>query len=455
MIKKTFILISFFAIINTFAQVKTDCNEKYEKLEAYYKTSFPEKKIFTPTDKTEISILVEHLLADCPSYRKEIYIYAEEMYIKVINHTNFGAERQQWTQYLSDIYDKYIENFPETSPKTSQKKIILYHDNNLYSSKEEALRIFDDFFVKNKHFLSVKTLLIYSDLLIQHGNQEYESSEYIKKINTLNQTILTKISDLEQQKTHTIDQIVIKKTDTDIASLRIATKNIDYDKIKFSCDELNAFFKGDFEKNKTNVKWLEQTLITLFEQECFFDNDFFRELSYIYYQLAEEYYQEKGNSESAFYMGFLAQQKKEYSKAIDYLNQSARLETDNIKKANIYYQISNIYTKKEKTEKKEYLEKALENNPKMITACISLANLYTEAERDCFQSDFEYQTRYYLALQLLRKFVKNNPKYQESLQKTITEYTEKAPTKKELKKAKMKGKKIKIGCWINQELVLP
>jgi len=154
-------------------------------------------------------------------------------------------------------------------------------------------------------------------------------------------------------------------------------------------------------------------------------------------------------------MGFLEGQKKNYQEAISYLNQAAQTETDKIEKATIYYKISTIYSKNEKAEKKQYLEKALENNPKMITASLSLAQLYIDAERDCFESDFAYNSRYYLAIQLLEKFIKNNPNYQKTLQDTIKEYTEKAPTKKEIRKSKMKGKTIKIACWINQEFPLP
>jgi len=445
--KKTGIIVSFFVIAGLFAQTKTDCKEKYEALETYYKTSFPEKKIFTQNDKDEIWRLTEPLLDECPAYRKEIYLHTEEMFVKIIEPMNFGGERQQWTQHLSVLYDKYSENFPDTRQENSQKKIVLSYENNLYDSKEESLKIFDELFSKQKQYFAVRTLLIYADLLAQQGRQEYETSVYIKKINELNRSLSAKISELEQKKKNITDQINLEKINTDIESLKIASKNISFDKIVLNCEELNTILKNDFEKNKTDIKWLEQTLTTITQRGCI-DNDFFEELIHTYYELEK-------NSKSAFYMGFLEGQKKNYQEAISYFNQAAQTETDKIEKANIYYKISTIYSKNEKAEKKQYLEKALENNPKMITASLSLAQLYIDAERDCFESDFAYNSRYYLAIQLLENFIKNNPDYQKTLQETIKEYTEKAPTKKEIRKSKMKGKNIKIACWINQEFPLP
>jgi len=445
--KKTCIIASFFVITSLFAQSKTDCKEKYETLETYYKTIFPKKKILTQDDKNKIRRLTEPLLTDCPAYQKEIYLYAEEIFLKIIKPMNLGAERQQWTQHLSVLYDKYSENFPDTRQENFQKKIVLSYENNLYDSSEEALKTFDELFLKQKQYFAVRTLLIYADLLVQQGRREYEISIYIKKINELSQNISDKISELKQKRETVTDQIDLKKINTNIESLKIASKNISFDKIVLNCEELNAILKNDFEKNKTDIKWLEQILTSITQRGCI-DNDVFEELVHTYYELEK-------NSKSAFYMGFLEVQKKNYEEAISYLNQAAQTETDKIEKANIYYKISNIYSKNEKAKRKEYLEKTLENNSKMITASLSLAQLYIDAEKDCFESDFAYQTRYYLAIQLLNKFIKNNPNYQKTLQNTINEYIEEAPTKKEIRKAKMKGKAIKVGCWINQEFTLP
>jgi len=448
--KKTLLLLSFFAISNGFSQNKIECEQKHEEFETYYRAGFNQKNILTPKGREETLSFIQLLTTECSSYRKEIYAYSEEMLLKIIDPMNHGTERQQWTQYLTDIYDKYIENFPETTQENTLKKIVVSYRNKIYSSTRESLQIFDDFFTKNKDVFSTEALLIYTDLLTEEGHLRYITSTYIKKIIDLNIRMLAKTSELEQQKEVLTDSKIITKINTEIASLKIATKNIDFDKLKFDCKQLKTFFQDDFQKNKTNTQWVEQALTILEKQKCTLDmeDDFFSELVYLYYDLEK-------SAKSTFYMGNLAKQKKEYQKAIRYFNESAQLETNNIQKASIYYQIANIYSKNEKAERKEFLEKALENNPKMLTACILLAQLYTEAEKDCFYSDFIYQTRYYLAIQLLEKFAKNNPNYQKNLQPTIEEYYQKAPTKAEIKKAKMRGKTVKVECWINQEFKLP
>jgi len=447
--KKIVLLLLFFTICNGFSQGEIDCEQKYEEFQTYYKTGFNQKNILTQNGREETLSFIQLLAKECSSYSKEIYIYSEEMLLRIINPMNFGTERQQWTRYLVDIYDQYSKNFPETTQENTLKKIIISYKNKVYPSTEEALKIIDYFFSKNKRVFSTEALLIYTDLLTEQGRLTYDFSVYIKKIFDLNQSLLAKISELEQQKKHLTDLQIVSKINTDIESLKIATKNIDFDKIKFDCDQLNTFLKNDFEKNKTNTQWIDQTLTILEKQKCVLqmNDDFFSELVHTYYDLEK-------SAKSTLYMGNLALQKKEYQNAILYFNQSVQLETDNTKKAFIYYQIANLYSKDQKTERKEYLQKALENNPEMLTACLSLAQLYIDAERDCFHNDFIYKTRYYLAIQLLERFAEKNPNYQKNVQPIIKEYYQKIPTKKEIKKAKIKGKTIKIECWINQEFEL-
>lgn len=448
--KKSFIFIAFFGILSSFAQTKPDCEKQFSDFENYYKNEFNEKSFLTEEGREKTLQLIQKTSKECPSYSKNTYVFAEDMLLQIIKPMNRGENQQKWGQQLTELYDKYGQYFPETAKENTLKKLVFSYNNGIFSS-EEAYKSFDEFYTKDKQVFSTEALLIYTDLVLTRQNLSSNSnvsSEYIKKTDDLSTSISTKISELESKKSVSKDEKEIRNADTHITSLKTANRNISagLTKSNLNCDVWNSLYKDDFQKNSTDVIWLENALSRLETYKCSANNELFT-------TMAQKYYELKKTPKSAFYLGNIAQQQKDYKKVQTYFSESAELETDKSEKAKLYYRIADLQKGTDKAQAKANLEKAIENNPEMFEAYIVLSQLYANAT-DCANNEFEQKALNILASENLERIIKVNPKYKASAQKMIDGYREKAPTSTEIKKAKMKGKTVSFGCWINQSITI-
>lgn len=448
--KKSFILLSSLLVLNSFAQNKPDCEKMFTDFETYYKEGFNEKAILTEEGRQKTLSLIQNITKECPSQNKSTYVFAEQMLLQIIKPMNMGEKRQEWTQYLTELYDKSGQYFPETRKQNSLKKVITLYNNGVYSS-EETFKALDGLYTSDKDSFSAEALLIYTDFVASKSlNSKNLSAKDIAKIDELSITIATKIGELEKEKETTKEQQKAQTINTDLTSLKIASRNISsgLKVAKIDCETWNKVYTEEFDKNKSNSLWLKNALERLESYKCSANNDFFN-------KVAQQYYNIEKNSTSAYYLGNIAQQQKDYKKAQTYFNESAELETEKTKRAQVYYRIADLYRGRDKAQTKLFLEKAINNNPEMIEAYILLAKLYSEAEKDCFKNDFDYQARNFLAAQTINQVIKINPKYKGTAQPLSESYLAKAPSREEVKKAKMQGKTIQVGCWINQSILVP
>lgn len=438
-----------------FAQSKTPCEEHFTAFEKHYNTGFNEKSVLTPVGRQETLNLIDSIIEKCPSYSNLIYVYGEDMLKRIIQPINIGAEKTEWTNHLVRLYDNQSTNFPETRKENELKKVIFSY-NNKAISQDQALATLEKIYKTNRNIFTAEALNIYADLLIKEASSGKKSPvETIRRIDAINAGVQAKINELEGEKLK-IEQGQSKSRESagkigqDISSLKITSRNISANlkRAKLDCGAWNNLYKEEFDKHRADIFWLENTLERLKNQNCNRNNEFFE-------RVAQHYYEFRKTSKSAFYMGEIAQSKREIEKAATYFNESARLETNSSEKANLYYRIATFFKNTDKAQTKEFALKAIEQNPEMIEAYIMLSKLYAEAEDECFANEFEKKAKYLLASQTIEKIIAINPKYEKTAKKLSDSFMEKAPTKTEIKKAKKRGKTLNFGCWINQSIVVP
>src|SRR5690606_29854990 len=137
----------------------------------------------------------------------------------IIKPMNLGEKKQEWTQYLTELYDKSGQYFPETKKQNSLKKVITLYNNGVYSS-EETFKALDGLYSADKSSLSAEALLIYTDFVASKSlNQKNLSAKDIAKIDELSIAIATKIGELEKEKETTKDQQKAQTINTDLTSL--------------------------------------------------------------------------------------------------------------------------------------------------------------------------------------------------------------------------------------------
>lgn len=155
-------------------------------------------------------------------------------------------------------------------------------------------------------------------------------------------------------------------------------------------------------------------------------------------------------AESAYNLGVSFYTKKNTAKALEYFNQSAELQKDNNKKANVYYTIArNIYGSSNKSQARTYLEKALAAKPSFGEAYVFLAQLYANSANECGDDPFEKRAIYWLAASTARKAGTANGNA------AAASYDKLAPTKTEIFNSGRAGQNISFKCWVGRSVTVP
>lgn len=216
-----------------------------------------------------------------------------------------------------------------------------------------------------------------------------------------------------------------------------------------TCERLVPLYIDNFEKHKTEVKWLKRAVSRLNQKGC---TD-----ASIYPVMVEAYVNAAPSSDAyVFYAGILID-KGEKNKAIEYFDKATSLESDPYKKAKYYYRVALIMKNKgAKSKSREYARKALKERPSMGSAYLLIANLYASSANSCGTDEISKRMVYVAAADKARKAKTVDPGISSTANKYIKSYMGSAPSKKLIfTEGLSSGTPMKIGCWIGETARIP
>ena len=190
-----------------------------------------------------------------------------------------------------------------------------------------------------------------------------------------------------------------------------------------SCENLEALFSKRLAADKENVDLLGQAVTLMSRANC--DSDFF-------FQTAETYYAKKPSSETALFLAQGFQNRKEYDKAMKYLEEALATETVAAEKEKLYVRIGmiSLSTKNMQGAVKAANEiKAI--NPENGYAYFLLGQCYATSA-NC--SEIACQACYWAAYDVMSKAVNllaSEPDIQKAAQTMMSHYRAAFPTKEE------------------------
>ena len=98
-----------------------------------------------------------------------------------------------------------------------------------------------------------------------------------------------------------------------------------------SCENLIPLYRSNFDKNKSDEKWLKRAASRMDAKECSDDP--------LFVELVEALNSLSPSADSAYYLGILKDKAGNTTEAITFYEESLKLETDNYRKAEIMYKI--------------------------------------------------------------------------------------------------------------------
>lgn len=433
------------------AQVAPKCEDSFKVFEGKYLVK----------EYDEAYAMLADLRKRCPKVSESLYSYGEAILKYRIEVATLPEEKKPFVDDLVALYNEQGMHYPASD--AGVKKIQLQLDYKLITNAE-AYKAFNSAFAKNKEdFIDYNSLLTYYNLFSEEykAGKGVSDDQYFEKYGEITSQVLNAQGKLTKER-----EILIKKQEThqltDDEKQFIADAEINIEGLKnvdeiivsqsrdfISCDRLNAYYEKNYEAHKADYVWIEGMVNALYGKKCY--------KSLLLQKGALVLNEKKPSKESSYRLGMIALKKGDSNGSIKYFEQSAALEDNQAKKANIYFDIAKALKNTDKASAKKYILKTVELNPKAGDAYLLLAEMYAgvTSKGDCKLTDFERKALNYLAIDTAKK-AEADAKYKKAASAAIARYTKKLPTKDEAKVlGKKKGDVISYGCWINETVTLP
>ena len=416
-------LFTLLFITSVFAQ-DFECLPKMANYQELYKA----KKI------AESFAIWNEVIKNCPAENEIIYIDGFTILQYKIDTAVNDADKLILVRDKMKLYDQYHKNFPSSAVDFEVSKAMILYDNKI-DAKDEIFTLLNNGFLKaSSSITNASAIYLYLSLCYEkhkEGKKEFTAAFVIEKY-TLATFMLTQL-----QVSNPSKELEYKTAQGGINAL---LQDV------VTCDNLSAFYEKNYPSNQDNQDWIATGVLSLAEK-C--------SAKPIFNDLATKFYAKTVTAQSAFYMAISATNQRKIPEAIQFYNESAELETNPTKKAIIYYQLGTGLESGDKSKSKEYLNKALIFNPKMGKAYLYLAQIYSFSTEGCGTTDFEKKAIIYLASQTAKKAGEVEPKLIPAAAKIESDFKSRTLTQDDIKKAKMNGKSLTIGCWINETITFP
>lgn len=443
------ILTILFFIISVpvvFSQSADECNIKYNLFKGEYNAG----------KYGEAFENWKWCMDNCPTLSVNIYKYG----IKIAEHALKNAspmEKEAAAQLVERVYLQRLQHYPEG-------KADIYNDLASFKAEQgapekEVFGWLEKSFKENPTDMSAQNIYKYFDIILNTYRDtnpqkvfdtydevsegvELKREDYSKKIDAINAKDSLTLSSKDKNSRAIYQQI--------LTNLTIVEAGLDAKLSEIStCENLIPLNKKYFEEFKNDAQWLRRAVSRMYNKECT-DDPF-------YDTLVEAYVKADPSPQaSLFYAGILLKN-GETSKAMGYFKQAVEQETDSYKKAGYQLKIAQILRLQGRlSEARGYCYQAIDNAPTLGKAYLLIAAMYASSANNCGTDVVSKRMVYVAALNKARKAKSVDPSISSLADKYISNYAENVPSKKDLFVAGIEsGTPHKIGCWINETVIVP
>ncbi|MBW1295472.1 tetratricopeptide repeat protein [Aquimarina litoralis] len=399
---------------------------------------------------------------ECPTHSVATFQFGKKL-LEAKYKKATGAAKTALGNDMIALWKERLQYFPAKTKVGDMHSDIgqIMYDNKI-GTKESQFAEFNKAWTEDKkNFSSPKKVYTFFYLLVE---LQSAGKKELQDVFNLYDGVIEKIEDEESKKAKTISELTEKEesgaalTSKEKKRLKTYGKILNnYSKVKAGvnqklgeladCKNLIPLYTGQFESKKTDVAWLKGAAGRMSAKECTDDPLFFK--------LVEALHKAEPSAKSAYYLGLLALKDKKTSKAMEYFNQSAQLETKASDKAKVYFKMGEVMKKQgSKSKARSFYKKALANKPSMGICYLRIANMIGSSANACGADKFRKQAVYWLAERYARKAGRIDPSLKKTANGLAANYKAKAPTKTDIFN-NPEITSVKIGCWIGETVKVP
>lgn len=398
------------------------------------------------------------LLEKCPKLSVSIYQLGDKVAKGLYKK---GTNKAEAVALIKKIYEQRLVNFPNKGAAKATSDYASFLAKEKLASKDEVFALLEKAYKMDATKMGVKNIYAYFQGVTDR-NKDANPQVVFDTYDDVLETVGKKLADYAAKLKPLLDK---KESGQELdkseaKKLRIYTVNSkalgsvegQFDRIISeiaTCDRLVPLYTRDFEKFKSDGKWLKRAVSRMYNKDCTEDP--------LYEKLVGAYVAaDPSPKASVFYAGILYKNGKE-SEAMEYYKKAVDQEPDALEKAKNLYKIAQLFAKKgQRSKARNYANQAIQNNPNFGRAYILIANLYAKSANSCGTNVFEKRMVYVAALNKARRAAAVDPSISSKARKYVRSYQANIPSKKLIfQQGIQPGSSHKIGCWIGETVKVP
>ncbi|MDR2835363.1 MAG: tetratricopeptide repeat protein [Bacteroidales bacterium] len=372
---------------------------------------------------------------NCPQSTKNIYIQGATIIENIITGEKDSIKKEAWVDTLMLVYDNRIKYFDQKALVLGRKALSMlryrgYEIKSAYDILEESFKLgkeTSESFVLD--FYMTTTINLYNSNILTKEDvlNNYESISETYNIMITNEANDTKREKLEES---------AKKVEDMFVSSGVA-----------DCEAVINMFTPKFKENPTDVA-LAKKIVALLNMgnsdEC--------KLSDLYIEVATLVYSDEKTANAAHSLAQAHLKRKNFSVSEKFYLEAINLETEPLKKADMYYELALVYYMNSNYPSARNIARScLANNPNAGKAYILIGKIYGASAKNCVESVFDKKATNCLIVDQFIKAKNIDPSVAGEANELIGKYTAGFPkTEDGFWLSIEAGATFTVGCWINE-----
>lgn len=372
---------------------------------------------------------LRQLIQNAPQASENMYIRGVDIYRNKAAAAETKEERRAMVDSILWIYDKRIEAFgehPERGEGFLRGEKAKLFMSMMPADRERLFKLFREA-IDGEHPFEPGLAVMYFNTVVESFKlDDVTPEELIETYERLSQRIATNTSEEAKEAAKALDDLFATSGAADCASIE-------------------QIYKPKYEADPTNQQLIETILSLLNRGGC--SSDF-------YLSMLEKYYEVNPKPEVAIQLASVFQEKKDFTKAMEYLTVGIEKETDPAKKANFLLQAATMSSANGAyREAAGFARKAIELDSNNGVAYLLLGAAYgSGAGSAC--SAFDSQTAMWLAVDNLsraRQLLPEDDPQQQQISQMIANYSANFPkTEETFMRGLNPGDSYTVSCgWIS------
>lgn len=372
---------------------------------------------------------LEWLLQNAPDLNKSIYINGAKIYEALADAEKDANKKVQFAEKALSMYDQRIKYFGEEAEVLNRKAYNAYRFYRDTQSKYPELKaLFDKAFEMNGAEIFDNNLVAYMDVVrrFKLSGGKMTDEEVIDKYSYISDIVSEKAAKGGNEKRYA--------TITDnLDKLLTATVTVD-------CNFVESTL-GPKMRASSDIKMAKKVVTLMLTGKCT-DSPLFVEAAKIVHTAEPNFGMAKVIAIKAGADGDVSTAEKYYNEALD-------LTDENGKKAEIYYNMAQLYAANgQKVAARNNARKALASDPSMNTAYTLIGDLYMNSFNECKEGKSAVSDRA-IFIAAYNMYVRGGDSQR------IANAKSQFPSMEEMFNENLsEGQSITVGCWINESVSL-